>query len=171
MIDPTQSTFIKGICITDNIATAQELIFYMQKHHLRGLILKVDFSNAFDSVDWGFLLELLKVRGFGVRWIGWVRTILTSSKAKFLINNVQSEYVRFRRGLKKGDPLSPLLFVLVVDVLSSMFYHILSSGVLHEVPIGGSGVKMCHLQYADDLMVMSTGGVEDLRIKLILYIF
>ncbi|XP_039140432.1 uncharacterized protein LOC120277641 [Dioscorea cayenensis subsp. rotundata] len=141
LIDPNQSAFIKGRCITDNIATAQELIFYMQKNHLMGLILKVDFSKAFDSVDWGFLLELLRARRFGERWIGWVQTILTSSKAKFLVNNVQSGYVRFRRGLRQGDPLSPLLFALVVD-------------------------------YADDLLVMSTRGGEDLRIiKLILYVF
>lgn len=123
-----------------------------------GLILKVDFSKAFDSVDWGFLLDLLKARGFGERWSGWVKTILASSKAKFLINNTQCGYVRYRRGLRQGDPLSPLLFALVVDVLSSMFSRALRSGVLHGVPIGGSGIKMCRLQYADDLLVMSTGG-------------
>ncbi|XP_039141329.1 uncharacterized protein LOC120278666 [Dioscorea cayenensis subsp. rotundata] len=172
LIDPTQSAFIKGRCITDNIATAQELIFYMQKHKILGLILKVDFSKAFDSVEWGFLLELLKARGFSERWISWIRTILASSKAKFLVNNVQTGYVRYRRCLRQGDPLSPLLFALVVDVLSSMFNHALSTGILHGIPIGDSGIKMCHLQYANDLLVMSTGGVEDLRIiKLILYVF
>lgn len=100
----------------------------MQKHHLMGLILKVNFSKAFDSVDWGFLLELLKARGFCGRWIGWIETILAFSKAKFLINNVQSCYVRYRRGLRQGDLFSPLLFALVVDVLSSMFNHALSMG-------------------------------------------
>ncbi|XP_039144849.1 uncharacterized protein LOC120282161 [Dioscorea cayenensis subsp. rotundata] len=141
---------------------------------LKGLIGQIlpDCKKAFDSVDWGFLLELLRARGFGERWIGWVRTILASSKAKFLVNNAQCGYVRFRRGLRQGDPLSPLLFVLVVDVLSSMFNHALNTGILHGIPLGGSGVKMCHLQYADDLLVMSTGGAEDLRIiKLILYVF
>lgn len=100
LIDPTQSAFIKERCIIDNIVTAQELIFYIQKHHLDGLILKVDFSKAFDMVDLGFLLELLKAKDFSDRWIGWVHAILSSSKAKFLINNVQSGYMRYRRGLR-----------------------------------------------------------------------
>lgn len=53
-----------------------------------------------------------------------------------------------------------------------MFNNALSSGILHGVAIGSSGVKMCHLQFADDLLILSTGGGEDLRIiKLILYIF
>lgn len=67
--------------------------------------------------------------------------------------------------------LSPLLFVLVVDALSAMCSHALSLGILTGVPLGDHGT-MCHLQYADDLQLLSTGGIEDLRIfKLILLLF
>lgn len=52
LVDVTQSAFIRGLCIIDNIITAQELIHYMQKCHLSGLILKVDFAKDFDTVDW-----------------------------------------------------------------------------------------------------------------------
>lgn len=108
LLDASQSAFIKGQCIVDNIITAQETFFYMQKHHLPGLILKVDFAKAFYTVDWCFILELLKARGFSDKWIGWINAILTSSKAKFLINGNQSGYISYRRGLKQGDPLSVL---------------------------------------------------------------
>ncbi|XP_039114040.1 uncharacterized protein LOC120249550 [Dioscorea cayenensis subsp. rotundata] len=172
LIDETQSAFIKGRCITDNIVAANELIFYMQKHRLPGLILKVDFANAFDTVDWEFLLELLHASGFSDKWISSINSIFTSTKAKFLINGNQSGYIRYRRGLRQGDPLSPLLFALVVDVLSTMFNNALNSGILYGVALGGTGIRMCHLQYADDLLILTNGGVEDLRIiKLILYLF
>lgn len=84
----------------------------MQRHRLLGHIIKMDFSKAFDTVDWDFLLELLKARGFSERWIGWIKSILFSSKPNFLINGKESGYVRYRRRLRQGDPLSPLLFTL-----------------------------------------------------------
>ncbi|XP_039134368.1 uncharacterized protein LOC120271757 [Dioscorea cayenensis subsp. rotundata] len=80
-------------------------------------------------------------------------------------------YVRYQRGLRQGDPLSLLLFVLVADVLSSMFNHALTSHILYGVPLGNFG-NVCHLQYADDLIILSAGGTEDLKIiKLILFIY
>lgn len=54
----------------DNIATMEKLLFSLQKWRLPGHILKLDFTKAFDSVDWDFLLEILSARGFGERWVG-----------------------------------------------------------------------------------------------------
>lgn len=79
-------------------------------------------------------------------------------------------YIHYHRGLRKGDPLSPLLFVLVTDVLSTIFTHALRSKVLVVVPFEEFGSR-CDLHYADDLLVLTMGGLEDLRIaKLILYL-
>ena len=70
----------------DNIATAEELIFSLQKRRFPGNVLKVDFSKAFGMVDWDFLLEMLTARGFGMRWVGSIKTILSTSKATILVN-------------------------------------------------------------------------------------
>lgn len=143
----------------------------MHKRRLNGHILKVDFAKAFDSVDWDFLLELLRVRGFGSRWLGWITSIISSSKASILINGSPSGYVRYQCGLRQGDPLSPLLFVLVSDVLCTMFDNALNSHVLIGNPLGEYG-SICNLHYADDQLVLTVGGAEDLRvIKLILLVF
>ena len=136
-----------------------------------GYAFKVDFAKAFDSLDWSFVLEVLAARGFGSRWISWIHNILRSAKARVLINGVQHGYIRCKRGLRQGDPLSPLLFALAADTLSAMFTHALKSKVLVGVPIGSSG-SISHLQYADDLIIFSAGGQEDLQIfKLMLYLF
>ncbi|XP_039120313.1 uncharacterized protein LOC120256691 [Dioscorea cayenensis subsp. rotundata] len=80
-------------------------------------------------------------------------------------------YVRYQRGLRQGDPLSPLLFVLITDVLSTLFENALSSHILVGIPVGDFG-SICNLHYADDLLILTTGGPEDLRIiKLILLMF
>lgn len=67
LVDPDQSVFVKGRCILDNIATAEELLFSIHKRRLHGHILKVDFAKAFDLVDWDFLVDQLVARGFGGR--------------------------------------------------------------------------------------------------------
>lgn len=143
----------------------------MQKQSTPNLILKVGLCKAFDIMDWDFLLELLKTRGFGNRWARWIKAILISSKANFLINGAKSGYVRYRRGLRQGDPLSPLLFILVTDVLSTMFGNALKSRILYGIPLGHAK-KICHLQFANDLLILTSGGRENLRImKLLLYLF
>lgn len=171
LIDMTQSAFVKSRCIIDNISTTQDLIFYMQKHWLLGLILKVDFSKAFDAIDWGFLLDLLRARGFSAKWTGWIETILLSSKATFLASGTQCGYIHYRR-LRQEDPLLPLLFVLVMDVLSTIFDNAMNFGILHGITLGDLRVKMCHLQFAYDLLFMTNREGKDLCIiKQILYLF
>ncbi|XP_039130828.1 uncharacterized protein LOC120267198 [Dioscorea cayenensis subsp. rotundata] len=163
-----QSAFLKRRCILDYIARAEELIFSLHKRKLPGYILKVDFAKAFDLVDWDFLLDLLLARGFGERWIGWIKSLLISSKESILVNGNPNGYIRYKRGLQHGDPLSLLLFVLVTNVLSAMFNHALNSKILIGVPLGDFGNK-CNLHYADDLLILTSRGLEDLRVvKLIL---
>lgn len=70
LVDNAQSTFLKGRCIMNNIATIEELLFSIQNCHLRGHIMKVDFTQAFDTVDWDFLIDLLEARDFLKRWVG-----------------------------------------------------------------------------------------------------
>ena len=66
------------------------------------------------------------------------------------------ELCSISKKLRQGDPLSPLLFILVMDVLSTMLDHTLQSGVLYGVPLGIVR-KMCHLQYADNLLILEAG--------------
>lgn len=70
-------------------------------------------------------------------------------------------YVRYQRGLRQGDLLYPLLFILVTNVLSTMFNSALSLGVLYGVPLRRFS-KICHLQYADDLIILMARDAEDL---------
>lgn len=96
---------------------------------------------------------------------------MQSSKANILVNGSLKGYIHYQRRLRQGDLLSPLLFVLVTDVLCEMFSHALYSKILVGVPLGELGNK-CNLHYADDLLILTTGGLEDLRIvKLILFVF
>lgn len=79
----------------------------MQKKMLAGYILKVDFTKAFDLVDWEFLLDLLRAKGFGVQFMACIEKILSFTKANVLINGSSNGYIHYDRGLRQGYPLSP----------------------------------------------------------------
>lgn len=153
-----------------NVVVVKETIFSLQKRSISGSFIEVDFAKAFDMVDREFLFDLLATRGFGQRWISWVRNILHSSKAHIFINGSPFSYVCYQRGCDKASS-SPFLFVISMDVLNSMFTYALTSRVLYGVSFGDFG-SVCYLQYVDDLIIMTIGRGEDLRgIKLILYLF
>ncbi|XP_020266162.1 uncharacterized protein LOC109841620 [Asparagus officinalis] len=139
---------------------------------LEACILKLDFSKAFDCVGWDFLLSLLEARGFGPKWCSWIKSSLTSSKSSVLVNGTASNSFVCHRGLKQGDPLSPMLFLLVADVLCRMLLSSSDHGDLSDLNLKGhlNGIKSLH--FADDTIIFCKASVPDItNLKSILYLF
>jgi hypothetical protein len=138
----------------------------------KGLIMKIDFEKAYDKARWDFLEEVMKTKKFPNRWINMVMRIVIGGKVCVNINGERSNFFKTFKGLRQGDPFSPLLFNLVADALSVLLDkwvkkgHI--SGVLGDlVPSGIS-----HIQYADDTLITIDGSDRlILNLKLILYCF
>ena len=114
-------------------------------------MLKLDISKAFDSVSWSFLLEILRHVGFGQRWCNLICLILSTSSTQILVNGEPGEFIVHRRGLRQGDPLSPMLFLLVMNVLNSMVEYASREALLQ--PLATQQARHRVSFYADDAVI------------------
>jgi hypothetical protein len=110
LIASNQTAFIKGRFILESVVTSHEILHSVHKSKHQGLALKLDYEKAYDKVNWQFLLDILKKRGFGKKWLEWMKCILFRGSVELTVNNVEGEFFQTGKGLRQGGPLSPLLF-------------------------------------------------------------
>ncbi|GKA18700.1 RNA-directed DNA polymerase, eukaryota [Tanacetum coccineum] len=149
IVNEVQSAFISDRQILDGPFILNEVIQWCKSKKKQSLIFKVDFEKAYDSVRWDFLDDVLKKFGFGNKWRDWIQKCLRSSRGSIIINGSPTEEFQFFKGLKQGDPLSPFLFILIMESLHLSFQSVVDVGLfkgIHLSPL----VNLSHMFYADD---------------------
>ncbi|WVZ93865.1 LOW QUALITY PROTEIN: hypothetical protein U9M48_039818 [Paspalum notatum var. saurae] len=162
LVSNNQSAFVKGRNIHENFLLEQQLARAVHKSKEPHIRLKLDISKAFDTVSWPFLIEVLQHLGFGRRWCILLCLLLSTSTTQVLVNGVPGRPIFHCRGLRQGDPLSPMLFILVMDVLNSLI-QVASSGNL-LLPIAGQCPWPRISLYADDVVVFLKPELMDLSV-------
>jgi hypothetical protein len=118
------------------------------------VILKLDFEKAFDMVEHEVIISMLRNKGFSEKWVSWVQAILSSGTSQVLLNGVPGKSFRCKRGVRQGDPLSPLLFVLAADLLQSIVNKTFQAIILKHPLSKDFGQDYPNVQYADDTLVI-----------------
>ncbi|XP_022019087.1 uncharacterized protein LOC110919116 [Helianthus annuus] len=120
IVSINQSAFVPGRKISDNILLTQELMHnYHRNYGPPRCAFKVDIQKAYDTVDWRFLKQVLIGFGFHVKMVDWIMLYVSSPTYSICVNGEVHGYFKGRRGLRQGDLLSPYLFTLVMEILTS----------------------------------------------------
>lgn len=164
IISPEQRGFIRDRNISDCIILASEAVNVLDKKRFGGnVIMKVDIKKAFDTLDWHFLIAVLQRFGFSPVFTDWILNILHSARLSILVNGKAVGFFSCSRGVRQGDPLSPLLFCLAEEVLSRALSIARVEGRIESL-FYFRGVSLpTHILYADDVLILCAGTKRNIR--------
>ncbi|XP_028084604.1 uncharacterized protein LOC114285700 [Camellia sinensis] len=157
VINEVQSAFVSGRQILDGVLIANEVVDAWKKSKKRGIILKLDFEKAYDSLNWEFLWPMMNNLGFGEKWLVWMRNCISSVRVSVLVNGSPTEEFQPQKGLRQGDPLSPFLFIIAAEALNLLLARAVEKGLFRGASVGSNDLRISHLQFADDTIVFCEG--------------
>ena len=150
VIDPTQTAFLPGRWIADNVLCHLEEIDFLQESQQSGCIVFLDFAKAYDRLSRPWVEECMQVLGFGPQAVRCVHLLQSNTRSAVLFNGWRSDSFSVRSGLPQGSPLSPLLYVIAAQPLASALRAQAASGLFECIRLpDGTPAPPSH-QHADD---------------------
>jgi hypothetical protein len=111
----------------------QELVRKINRRKEPGVLLKLDLALDFDSLSWSFLFEVLERLGFPVMVRRWIAIVFRTATTKVAVNGVPGRQITHAHGLRQGNPLSPLLFVLTMEVMTALLNKVVDLWMLSTI--------------------------------------
>ena len=148
IVSPDQESYIKDRFIATNVRLVLDLFDLYNSKNDRGLFMFVDFKKSFDSVEFEFLFKTIDKFNFGQDFQKWIKLLRIQPSAFVKNNGYLSEEINIYCGVRQGCPVSALLFILCMEVLSC---HLRQNMNIRGLDIDGNKTKQIKIiQYADD---------------------
>ena len=134
--------------------------------------MKIDFEKAYDKVKWSFLQQTLRMKGFSSKWCRWVEGMIFGGSVGIKVNDEIGPYFQTKRGFRQGDPMSPILFNIVADMLALIIKRAKDNGQIRGVVPHLLDDGLSIQQYADDTIIFIDHDLEQTKnLKLLLCAF
>lgn len=160
LISANQSAFIAGRTIVQNVLICQDLVrLYNRKNTTQSCLIKIDLKKAYDFVDWAFVEEMLHLMNLLQRFIKWIMPCITATKYNIAINGGLYGNIIGKRGLRQGDPISPLLFVICMEYLTRILNKVADMRDF-GYHTKCRGLKLNHLCFVDDILLFCKGNYQ-----------
>jgi hypothetical protein len=153
VVDVTQTAFLPGRQITDNVMYHLEEIDYLEEVQQPGCILFLDFEKAFDRVNREWIHRCIQALGFGEHMQRWVRVLLMGTTSQVLYNGFLTDYFAVEGSVPQGSPLSPSLYIAQSQPLHAQLRKLQRDGRIDAITLpDGTLAPPCH-QHADDTTI------------------
>ncbi|GJR19941.1 putative RNA-directed DNA polymerase, eukaryota, reverse transcriptase zinc-binding domain protein [Tanacetum coccineum] len=152
LVGPNQTAYTAERQILDGCLVANKIIRMAKLEGHKPLLFKVDFEKAFDSVSWSYLQDIMRQMRFDIKCRKWIDACFSTTSITVLINGSPSKELKMEKVIRQGDPLSPLLFFLVVEALQVSITEACSKGLFKGVSLVGEGTNISLLKYAVDAL-------------------
>uniref|UniRef100_A0A803PPM0 Reverse transcriptase domain-containing protein n=1 Tax=Cannabis sativa TaxID=3483 RepID=A0A803PPM0_CANSA len=164
LTNQNQGAFVQGESIAHNVMILQDLLKnYNRKNISPWCAIKIDISKAYDTVNWDFLEDLLATYNLPQGFIKWLMTCITSTSNSIVMNGRIQGSFKGEKGLRQGDPLSPLLFVLVMEYLTRLLQLAANNFSQRFHPLCKK-LKLINLCFVDDLIIFSKGSHQSITV-------
>uniref|UniRef100_A0A670HTD8 Reverse transcriptase domain-containing protein n=1 Tax=Podarcis muralis TaxID=64176 RepID=A0A670HTD8_PODMU len=153
-----QVGFLPGRQMRDNVRHVLDIMEFLEaRSDVPAALIFIDAEKAFDRVSWEFLLQNMDKVGIGGPYLKAIRAIYTEQQARLIINNNLTKYFPIMKGTRQGCPLSPLLFILVLETAAN---KIRATSSIRGLKIGEKEYKL--KAYADDLVLFLENPIESI---------
>jgi hypothetical protein len=166
IVGQNQAAFVPSQIIHNNILLTYELIKgYNRNGGTPRCMMQLDIQKAYDTIDWNALECVLNEVGFPKQFSKWFMIIVTSVSYRFNINGNHTTVMKANRGLRQGDPISPLLFVIMMEYLNTCFQKLQKN---HNFNFHAKCEKLSltNLCFADDILLFSRGDAGSVSIMM-----
>ena len=155
VINNAQTGYIEGRFIGQNIRQISDILSFTAEQNIEGLATFIDFEKAFDSLEWEFLSKAIETFNFGSDFKRWIQVLYNNISSCTVNNGFSSPFFNLHRGVRQGCPLSGMLFILAVEILSCA---IRSEKLIRGIQVKGKELKLT--QYADDTTTFVKDGAS-----------
>ncbi|XP_019252629.1 PREDICTED: uncharacterized protein LOC109231421 [Nicotiana attenuata] len=163
IISANQSAFVAGRSIVQNVLICQDLVrLYNRKASVRSCLIKIDLRKAYDTVEWDFVREMLHVPH---KFIHWIMQCITTTRYSIALNGGVYGNIEGKRGLRQGDPISPLIFVICMEYFTRIMQQVTTIQGF-EFHTKCRGLKLNHLCFADDVLLFCKGEMASVMLML-----